>query len=379
MVVVVAIVDSQNITSMSKTVQPGIHQDCLPTKDQDRTVVLPFEHGTIIAIFDGHLGDELAYYASKYFLQLIVEIFDPTAQDLEERIIDTFQYFDDYLLGCVTKLFPGRSWMDSKWDNFDNVYKVIDRDPDFSSGRPTVVGTTVLLGIIDKAKQSIWVVSLGDSCAIRGRMQRGKMVPLIMNEYHNCKNEEEVAKIEREHPGEKDLVVHGGTLGGLRITRALGDHMFKVEIPLASKILASYVPCPIPRFLFRKWAENGNITPPYISCIPSVRKFDLMPGDIVVFASDGLADSLAWPDSRDCWEAIMPLLIGVDDERLGHRCFKPPAGAEVNKAELLIRNVLFGDDNVKMAGVLMDRWRDDISVVVVEVDELEYCQAATRT
>lgn len=30
-----------------------VSQSVLPAKDEDRTVVLPFEHGTMIAIFDG--------------------------------------------------------------------------------------------------------------------------------------------------------------------------------------------------------------------------------------------------------------------------------------------------------------------------------------
>jgi hypothetical protein len=30
-----------------------VYQSALPTKDEDRTVVLEFEHGTMIAIFDG--------------------------------------------------------------------------------------------------------------------------------------------------------------------------------------------------------------------------------------------------------------------------------------------------------------------------------------
>jgi hypothetical protein len=37
----------------------NVSQSALPTKDEDRIVVLEFEHGTMIAIFDGLCGARL--------------------------------------------------------------------------------------------------------------------------------------------------------------------------------------------------------------------------------------------------------------------------------------------------------------------------------
>ncbi|KAJ7070131.1 phosphatase 2C-like domain-containing protein [Mycena amicta] len=366
--------------SMAAHVTPGIDVDILPTKGEDRTVIFPFEHGTMIAIFDGHFGADLADWAARIIPSLVVRAFDPTAnaEDLEQTIVNIFHDFDQALLLPVTELFEDDNWMDERWDDVEEIYKVIGEDhsaPQYSAGRRAVVGTTVLLGIIDKAKQSIWVVSLGDSCAVRGRMQDGKMSHLLMNDFHNTGNKEEVERIHREHPGERDLVGRS-VLNVLNVTRSLGDHLLKVDLTFAHRILCWFRPSPVGKEKFQRWWDNGNLTPPYLSCIPTVRKFDLLPGDILVFASDGLADSMAeanplvWSDPNDCWEVIMPLLIGQDDDRVGHRCFRPKG--EFNQAELLIRNVLFGDDKAKMSKVLMDRWRDDISVVVVEVDDLAW-------
>nr|GAT43582.1 predicted protein [Mycena chlorophos] len=358
---------------------PGIHADYLPTKDEDRIIVFPFQHGTMIAIFDGHLGSDTAEYASRRIPYLVSQAFDPDAEDLEARIVKIFQDFDQALISRVTELFEDsdKDWLNPRWDDRMEVAKVIGYnylDPQFRAGRRAVLGTTVLLAIIDKAKQYVWVVSLGDSCAVRGRMQKGKMVPLFMNDFHNGENPKEVERLLSEHPGEQGVLIHNGTLGMLSVTRALGDHLMKTDMDFAWRILCWFNPCPFPPFLWQQWKENGNFTPPYLSSTPSVRKFDLRAGDRLVFASDGLANSMAdaldWPDANACWDIIMPLLIGVDDERLGHRSFRPDASRPYNKAELLIRNVLFGDDSVKMSQVMMNRKRDDISVIVVDIDEL---------
>ena len=165
-----------------------VYQSALPTKNEDRTVVLEFEHGTLIAIFDGlwalcsgdlverfsvrlpgHHSDELAEFASKHIPQLVIERFDPEAADIPEAMTQIFEAFDRSLISKVTQLFIGKPDLsDPLWDDQGEVFEVIGyghQDPQFSAGRLATVGTTVLIGIIDKEKRHIWVVSLGDSDA----------------------------------------------------------------------------------------------------------------------------------------------------------------------------------------------------------------------
>ncbi|KAJ7865465.1 phosphatase 2C-like domain-containing protein [Mycena olivaceomarginata] len=351
-----------------------VYQSALPTKGEDRTVILTFERGTMIAIFDGHYSSELAEFAAQHLPHLVADRFDPTALDLDQAIVKIFQAFDQSLVSRVTELFPpDEDWSGSRWEDPSNVHDVVGYskdDPQFREGRLAVVGTTVLIGIIDKEKKAIWVVSLGDSdAAVCGRMQSGKMIPVIMSDRHNCENEKEVKRLLEEHPGEEKIVQNGRVLGLLAVTRALGDHQLKVRSRfLADRILSYFYPSPIPPVAFQDWNRHGHLTPPYLSSSPSIQRYDLLPGDILVFASDGLRDSMDRVPPADRWDIIMALANGEDDERLGHQRIRPECAG--NTAELLIKNVLFGNDVVKMAKELADPARDDISVVVVDLGGL---------
>ncbi|KAJ7731005.1 phosphatase 2C-like domain-containing protein [Mycena maculata] len=362
-----------------------IFQSVLPAKNEDRTVVFQFKHNTMIAIFDGHYSDELSNFASEHLPTLVANNFDPNDPevDIEQKISKIFEDFDQALLSEVTGLFKDfkdKKW--SEWSDSSEVHDVIGRGPkdsQFRAGRRAVVGTTVLIGIIDNNKKHIWVVSLGDSDAVCGRMKKGKLTPVMMSERHNCTNTQETLKLAGEHPGEKDLVIHNRVLGVLAVTRALGDHQMKVqERALATKILAYFYPGPVPSACWAEWDAVGNVTPPYLSACPVVRRHDLLKGDILVFASDGLRDSMnristaegIWDSipAADQWDVIMSLANGEEHQRLGHDCITPEHTKDGdNSASLLIKNVLWGQDAEKKARKLADPYRDDISVVIVDL------------
>ncbi|KAJ6584286.1 phosphatase 2C-like domain-containing protein [Mycena sp. CBHHK59/15] len=332
--------------------------------------------GSFLLRLPGHHSSELADFASKRLPQLITERFDPTAADVDQLITQIFEDFDRSLILKVTQLFdPGEDWSGMHWEDARNVHGVVgygNHHPQFREARLAVVGTTVLIGIIDKEKKHIWVVSLGDSdAAVCGRMQDGKLTPVIMSDRHNCSNTKEVERLLAEHPNEENIIQRNRLLGLLAVTRALGDHQLKVQSrPLASRIMLYLYPSPIPTVAFEDWDRNGHLTPPYLSSSPAIRRHDLLPGDMLIFASDGLRDSLDRIPAADRWDIIISLANGEDHEQLGHACIRPEDGD--NAAELLIKNVLFGHDANKMAKELADPARDDISVVVVDLG-WDYC------
>ncbi|KAJ7154125.1 hypothetical protein C8R46DRAFT_1041872 [Mycena filopes] len=365
-----------------------ISQSALPTKDEDRLVVFEFEHGTMIAVFDGHHSDELAEFASERLPQLVAAKFDPTDPDIDQVITQIFREFDESLILKVTELFdPGEDWADEAWKDNGNIYEVVGysrQDPRFAAARLAVVGTTVLPGIIDKSKRHLWVVSLGDSDAgnlpptamfllvdiriVCGRIQDGKLTSILVSERHNGRDAKEVAKFLSEHPGEEGLIHRGDrVLGLLAVTRALGDHQMKVRSRrLATVILKAIYPSPIPQDCFQEWVVNGNNTPPYLSCTPAIRRFDVLPSDVLIFASDGLPDSMDQVPVAERWNVLMALVNGESrEQQLGYGRIQ--ASFDDNPAELLIKNSLFGDDTDKMAKELADSDRDDISVVVVDL------------
>ncbi|KAK7048540.1 PPM-type phosphatase domain-containing protein [Favolaschia claudopus] len=348
-----------------------VYQSKLPTKDEDRTIILPFEHGTMIAIFDGHHSNELAEFASQHLPQMVANCFDLTDQNLDESIVEIFRTFDQSLVEPIYALFPpDEDWTGPEWEDPGNVHEVIgygQDDPQFKQGRLAIVGTTVLIGIIDKKKESLWVVSLGDSYAVCGRMENERMVPIVISDNHNGHNDKEIKRIHDEHPGEENIVRYDRVLGYLAVTRALGNHQLKVQSqPLARRIMPYFYPSPVCTDTFEACDHNGHHTPPYMSSTPTIHRYDLLPGDVLVFASDGLADSMYYHVAReDRWDVIMSLVSGEDDERLGWKAIRPEG--PTNIAELLIKNTLFGVNAEKMAEELADPGRDDVSVVVVDL------------
>ena len=140
--------------------------------------------------------------------------------------------------------------------------------------------------------------------------------------------------------------------------------------------------CPLSTETINLWTHQKH-TPPYISSTPSVMHFSLEKGDVLVFCSDGLRSSLKGQGvtDQDVGNTIVSL-AGVDlldaeallsyEKAIGHS-FIPSADIN-NIADRVIRNILFGLDDHRMAKETMttmnniaDYLRDDMSVVVVEI------------
>ena len=159
--------------------------------------------------------------------------------------------------------------------------------------------------------------------------------------------------------------------------------MLKVPIDLA-RVLGIMWGSPILPDAMNRWIhQNQKHTPPYISSTPSVMHFSIEKGDLLVFCSDGIGSSLkeqGVPD-QDVANTIISL-AGVDlldaesllsyEKAIGHS-FIPSSGIN-NISERMIRNILFGLDDQRMAKETMatmnsysDRLRDDMSIVVVEI------------
>nr|GAT48315.1 serine/threonine protein phosphatase 2C [Mycena chlorophos] len=244
-----------------KTRQSGaFHIASLPTKGEDCAVVVPFDHGTVIAIFDGHCGSELAEYASQVLPPLVAEAFNGCNDDLEANITAIFAEFDQSLLSLSPTIHSilGYSGQEK-----------------FATGRLSVVGTTALIGFINQAQDEIWVISLGDSYVVRGRDSDGEMFTQIMSDAHSASNPVEVQRVAEEHPDENDIIKDNQgprVRGYLAVTRALGDHQLKTDLVFAKNIRASYYPSPVPMDAFD---ENSIFK--LVTCSSSLRTDSWIP------------------------------------------------------------------------------------------------------
>jgi pyruvate dehydrogenase phosphatase len=140
--------------------------------------------------------------------------------------------------------------------------------------------------------------------------------------------------------------------------------------------------CPIHFNTTYQWAQ-GKHTPPYISSTPSIMHFSVKKGDEIILSSDGLRSCLQsrGVPPENVGNMIVSLagmdLLDVEtllsyENTLGHSFI--PSGDIANVADRVIRNVLFGLDDHRMAEEIMatvnrfgDRSMDDMSVVVVNI------------
>ncbi len=199
---------------------------------------------------------------------------------------------------------------------------------------------------------------------------------------HNGRNQDELERIQREHPNEVDIISDGRLLGWLSVTRglyalrygvfptdtlltALGDFQMKASYSIGSRGLYWIYRAPLPSACWGEWKEAGHINMPYMSSTADVECHALAQGDMLIFASDGLRDALPPPLTPDeCWDILVSLAKGAPDARIGHECISEVGN---NAAETLIKNTLFGTDVEKMEAAMKATpdTRDDISAVIV--------------
>ncbi|KAH7872128.1 phosphatase 2C-like domain-containing protein [Lentinula edodes] len=355
--------------------------------NEDKTVFLESQLGLIVALFDGHHSDDLADYASKTLPPLLLERIQKTLFEkdctLDEAVVTSFiqsiEEYDRWLIQGVIDEFPQKDqtdWSDPFWEDEREVFSVLGwlkEHPKFQRARYAVVGTTALIAFIDRAKENVWVASLGDSDAFLGQKREDGVnwEVTCLSDYHNGQNPDELERVQREHPGEPQVIQYGRILSCLAVTRALGNHQLKTPYHFAKNILRFIWPSPFPMEVL-----DNCTTPPYISATAVVRRHSLKLGDILVLSSEGLAYELRNFDEDNKKNLIISFSMNsnVDSfpenaswsEKLGHQYILAQDGD--NPAERVIKNVCFGTDLEKMAEAVnpSEEW-DDISVLVLQL------------
>ncbi|KAF9034428.1 protein serine/threonine phosphatase 2C [Hymenopellis radicata] len=345
--------------------------------DEDRVAVLHFKHGTLISLFDGHCGYESAAYAADTLPQLLADHITQNIdkQDIPTMMTEVIESFDISLLDKFTVLFDkDEDFSDEKWHGdaaegfIFHKHLGIKGDAKFHAARCAVTGTTAVIGFITKDRKHVWVASLGDSDAVLARRSEDGICRLTMlSARHDPESEEEKKRLASEHPNEELPIWNGALLGVLRVTRALGDYQLKAPLNMAGRGMQWVYPALLGYQVVDEWATKGHVSPPYMSRTPEIRHADIMDGDLLIFASDGLRHSLpSQIEADEQWKVMLGLVNGSADPRLGHQCV-----LSSNVADGLVQNVLFGSDEEKMIKVIDGpTYRDDISVVVIKFVEV---------
>lgn len=152
--------------------------------------------------------------------------------------------------------------------------------------QPALSGSCALLSFYDSHSKLLRVACTGDSRAVLGRRSpSGKWTATALSEDQTGGNPKEEARMQKEHPGEQNVIRNGRVLGGLEPTRAFGDAVYKWSRDTAWKLRSSF---------FGRSPSPLLKTPPYVTAEPVVTTTKIQPdkGDFLVLATDGLWEML---------------------------------------------------------------------------------------
>lgn len=248
---------------------------------------------------------------------------------------------------------------------------------------PAWAGSCALLSVYDPITSTLHVACTGDSRAVLGQKRDGKWEAIPLSVDQTGSNEDEIARIYREHPGEEDIVKDGRVLG-MMVSRAFGDSRWKWPLDVQEDVKQRFDgPAPLP-------APKYNVqTPPYLTAEPVVTSIKIDPAkpSFLILATDGLWDMLSSQQGVDLvgkWLESQPgkgnneattrgpfdfghFRKGVSWKFLEERTTTQDDNAAVH----LARNALGGNHRELVAGRLAfsppfsRRVRDDITVQVV--------------
>ena len=165
--------------------------------------------------------------------------------------------------------------------------------------------------------KNAFVANTGDCRSVLGRKENNKWVSVPLSTDHTYDNQNEVARITREHPGEAHtLFAHRRLLGGLMPFRSFGDVSYKWKPEYLNLIYQQVIP--------------HYYTPPYLTAEPEVSHHELTEDDkFIVIATDGLwerlsneqvinivGDKLDQHDDDNIATALLKRALGEDDDRV---------------------------------------------------------------
>ncbi|KAF9458441.1 protein serine threonine phosphatase 2C [Collybia nuda] len=354
-------------------------------KNQDRYSILDWKLKDGIwrfrAVFDGHAGHDTV----DYILNSLPPIIEVALTDLVEKVgdntldphsvstllVEAIALLDNTMTQDLLRLFPTPAVISALSD--------VEIDSIINDGKSGGVnsaiitrcmrGSTVLVSLLDPGEENLWVASLGDCQSVLARKRcNGDWEGLRLSSYHNGTEKTEKERIMKEHPGEMECVLDDRVLGAIAVTRAIGDHLFKLPAIYTNRIFMRKTPGfsisrKIDEFLGR------NLTPPYISNRADIQHVALKSSEatdsFLVMFSDGLIDLYEEKDlDLDALAGYCAQVVGNAVGQGTRPC---------NLASSLLRDALGGTDEEKISRMLTVemscRWMDDTTIIVHKISD----------
>ncbi|KAI1848429.1 hypothetical protein JX265_008789 [Neoarthrinium moseri] len=354
-----------------------------PVEDRLIHGVITSDYGLISSswnawgVFDGHAGSQTAELLTKQLLptvQQALQHLPATASNevVESTIKNAFVSLDDRIVKGALELAVSNVPYQDRVASLAQAY----------------AGSCALLSLLDPTTRILRVACVGDSRAVLGQKQTNEewiAIPLSVDQTGS--NEDEIARINSEHPGENDIF-KGGRVLGIMVSRGFGDARHKWDagtLQELSKQYDGFAPLPPSKYTVK--------TPPYLTAEPVITttQLDEKAPAFLIMASDGFWDRVTndqavnlvsrWIELRDRGELRKPISVtdhgrfDLEKHRQGSSGFRYTEDRatfqDENVAVHLVRNALGGNFHEMVAGTLAvgppfsRELRDDITVQVV--------------
>ncbi|KAJ5112482.1 protein serine/threonine phosphatase 2C [Penicillium argentinense] len=328
------------------------------------------------AVFDGHAGSQTADLLEKQLISFVAHSLkqveslpgnDPTAQEsIQKAITEGFLNLDKEIIDAAIDLPQSKI-------PFQEKAKML---------APAYAGSCALLSIYDSITSILHVACTGDSRAVLGQQRpdgKWEAIPLSIDQ--TGYNQDEVSRLQQDHPGEGNMIKDGRVLG-LAVSRAFGDSRWKWPLEFQKNMKTDFNgPSPlVPRYDVR--------TPPYLTAEPVITSTKIDPSrpSFLIMASDGLWDMLSneqavnlvgkWLESSDkrgveLEPTYEPFDFGQFWKGINWKFVEERTTVQDDNAAVhLVRNSLGGNHHELIAGRLSfsapfsRHIRDDITVQV---------------
>ncbi|KAK1810515.1 hypothetical protein LTR12_015131 [Friedmanniomyces endolithicus] len=243
------------------------------------------------SIFDGHAGPRTAQALTVSLASMIMQAL--TENGCFER---PYSANDPHTVDTIKQVFV-QADDEMVQQTMEQIRSGLpDRAGIISSAAAAFSGSCALLALYDPAQHVLRVANTGDSRAVLGRWDGSKYIAHAMSVDQTGFNEEEVARITQEHPGEDVVDPKTGRVHGLAVSRAFGDARWKWPQEVSKRAFEMFWG-PTPR------SDSMIKTPPYLTAEPEVTEVVVQTGDhpdFLVMASDGLWDNMSSDDAITC-------------------------------------------------------------------------------
>ncbi|KAK0113185.1 hypothetical protein ONS95_014884 [Cadophora gregata] len=326
------------------------------------------------AVLDGHAGwqaadileNQLVPFVRHGLDQIMSQSDQVTDDKVGKAIKRAFVNLDESILKTAVDVSQGKLPLQDKLANL----------------APAFAGSCALLSIYDPSTYKLHVACTGDSRAVLGQKNaEGKWEAMPLSVDQTGDNQEEIARLKKEHPGEDDIV-SGGRVLGIMVSRAFGDSRWKWPVDLQKELKKKFDG---PSILAPKYKI---LTPPYLTAEPVVMSTKIDPDkpSFLIMATDGLWDNMSSQQAVDLIAKWLetPSKSKTDTTELKYESYdftdyewreefdeRRTTVQDQNAAVHLVRNALGGNHHEMIAGRLAYSTpfsrsiRDDITVQVV--------------